>query len=210
MESPPGSNRTPYGMAYGMDGYAWCAMFTWWCFRQAGLATLVPKSAYTPTIADWFRRRDAWHTTPAVGDLVFFDFPGDGVNRISHVGLVEKINADGTITTIEGNTSPGTGGSQRNGGGVYRRVRRAGIVGYGRPAYPSGAPAQAAPDRVGRPTVRLGSRGRDVAFVQRWLGIPDDGIFGPQTEAAVRRYQAMRGLVVDGIVGPKTWREMGQ
>jgi peptidoglycan hydrolase-like protein with peptidoglycan-binding domain len=34
---------------------------------------------------------------------------------------------------------------------------------------------------------------------------PMDGDFGPQTEAAVRAYQAQRGIAVDGIVGDQTW-----
>jgi peptidoglycan hydrolase-like protein with peptidoglycan-binding domain len=49
-----------------------------------------------------------------------------------------------------------------------------------------------------------GSEGRQVRLLQRALGIQADGVFGSQTEAAVRAYQASHGLVVDGIVGPKT------
>lgn len=55
--------------------------------------------------------------------------------------------------------------------------------------------------------------GKDVRFVQRWIGEtkcgPADGEFGPKTEAGVRWYQGMRGLLVDGIVGKNTWTAMG-
>lgn len=137
VESPPNSNHTKYGMAYGLDRVAWCAIFQWWAFREAGEEHLIPKTAYTPAIAAWFRARGQWSTTPRIGSLVLFDFPGDGVGRISHVGIVEGINPNGTIVTVEGNTSPGTSGSQRDGGGVFRRTRSpsGGIVGYGHPAY---------------------------------------------------------------------------
>ena len=62
-----------------------------------------------------------------------------------------------------------------------------------------------------RQTIRLGSVGEDVREAQRILKALGyytkdvDGIFGGGTESAVRRYQQDRGLVVDGIVGPKTW-----
>ncbi|MGH3039453.1 MAG: peptidoglycan-binding domain-containing protein, partial [Gaiellaceae bacterium] len=52
--------------------------------------------------------------------------------------------------------------------------------------------------------LRFGSRGPAVAKLQRKLGIPADGIFGPQTRRAVRAFQKGHGLLVDGIVGPQT------
>jgi peptidoglycan hydrolase-like protein with peptidoglycan-binding domain len=53
-----------------------------------------------------------------------------------------------------------------------------------------------------------GSEGRQVRLLQHALGLRADGVFGTQTEAAVRAYQASRGLEVDGIVGPKTSAEL--
>lgn len=136
VETP--RNRTKFGQWYGLDGSPWCAQFVSWVFYNRGIplpASTGKGFAYTPAGAAWFQRLSRWTHTPAPGHVVFYDFPGDGVNRISHVGIVERVNGDGSITAIEGNTSSGTGGSQTNGGGVYRRSRRVGIVGYGIPPY---------------------------------------------------------------------------
>ena len=57
---------------------------------------------------------------------------------------------------------------------------------------------------AGEPVLREGDMGPAVAAVQRRLGVPPDGDFGPITLAAVRGFQARHGLVVDGEVGSHT------
>ena len=59
--------------------------------------------------------------------------------------------------------------------------------------------------REGGLPLQVGSQGELVAQVQRALQISSDGIFGVQTDAAVRSYQQASGLQVDGIVGLATW-----
>src|SRR3954469_14299867 len=51
-----------------------------------------------------------------------------------------------------------------------------------------------------------GDTGTRVAQLQQLLGVDADGIFGPQTAAAVRAFQGRAGLTVDGIAGASTWR----
>lgn len=137
VEARDGSNK--YGRAYGMDRVAWCMQFCWWVFREAGASDLIhPKTAYTPTAAQWHKDRGRFDQTPRVGDLVFFNWP-DSVNRIQHVGIVEAVEPTAVIT-IEGNTSTT---NQSDGGRVMRRrrARNSSIVGYGHPNYTATAAA---------------------------------------------------------------------
>ncbi|MFA6257024.1 MAG: peptidoglycan-binding domain-containing protein [Candidatus Paceibacterota bacterium] len=53
-------------------------------------------------------------------------------------------------------------------------------------------------------TLRLGSKGDEVACVQKQLGLSADGKFGPKTKAAVIQFQISNKLTGDGIVGPKS------
>ena len=60
------------------------------------------------------------------------------------------------------------------------------------------------------PLVRRGDQAHPVPSLQYLLrarghSVTVDGIFGPNTEAAVRAFQQSKGLAVDGIVGPNTW-----
>jgi peptidoglycan hydrolase-like protein with peptidoglycan-binding domain len=54
-------------------------------------------------------------------------------------------------------------------------------------------------------TLSFGSEGRQVRLLQRALGdVKVDGVFGPETEEAVRGFQTSHGLGADGVVGPLT------
>jgi peptidoglycan hydrolase-like protein with peptidoglycan-binding domain len=53
------------------------------------------------------------------------------------------------------------------------------------------------------------SSGVSVAAIQRALGLPGDGVYGPRTRAAVKRFQRRHGLTVDGVAGPDTLAALG-
>jgi hypothetical protein len=143
----PADNETKYQK----PKQAWCGAFVNWCAKQAEVK--IPNCTYTPAGATAFMDKNAWtlaeQADPQPGDIVFFDFPGDALDRISHVGIVITNNGDGTVTTIEGNTSPDKKGDQRNGGEVCQKVRAykkknrgkvkpslpVFIVGFGRPKF---------------------------------------------------------------------------
>ena len=53
-------------------------------------------------------------------------------------------------------------------------------------------------------TYKIGSRGEIVKQIQKALHLYEDGIYGINTEEAVKKFQASHGLKPDGIVGPAT------
>ena len=125
-------NLTKYGKFTKADGLPWCGSFCNWVLAQAGVK--IHSVVSTAIGAHKFKEISRWSETPEIGDLCFMDFPHDGIDKISHVGIVAAIDGK-TITTIEGNTSGS--GDQRNGGMVMVKSRTIGkeIVGFGRPKY---------------------------------------------------------------------------
>lgn len=114
-ESPPGSNngariqtyRTATAGAAGTPG-PWCAYFVSWLARQSG-APIGQNGAgmgYVPNIEAWGRQTGRFaepSLTPRPGDIVIFERNGDGV--ADHTGIVERVDPDGRVHTIEGNSS---------------------------------------------------------------------------------------------------------
>ena len=56
--------------------------------------------------------------------------------------------------------------------------------------------------------LKIGSRGEDVKKLQEKLGLGADGVFGPGTEKAVKKWQIDHDLAADGLVGEGTWSKM--
>jgi hypothetical protein len=149
----PKDNETKYGAYTKANFQPWCGSFVNWCANEAGVK--IPNTVYTPGGAAAFKKAGAWIdgdlADPEPGDIAYFDFPSDGVDRISHVGIVIEDNEDGTVWCIEGNTSSNKKGSQRNGGEACKQLRaykknKAGvmvsIVGFGRPKFKTGGAAK--------------------------------------------------------------------
>jgi cell wall-associated NlpC family hydrolase len=87
----------------------WCAYFVSWLAKNAG-APIGPAgngTGYVPTLEAWGKQegryQDAGTARPQPGDIVIFDWAGDGV--ADHTGIVERVDADGSVHTIEGNAS---------------------------------------------------------------------------------------------------------
>lgn len=121
----------PYWSWYGFGSRVeWCACFVSWCADQCGYieSGLVPKFAGCVDGANWFKSNEKWQDRtyePKVGDIIFFDWEGDGTT--DHVGIVEKCE-NGTVYTVEGNS--GDACKQRQ-----YAVGSSNIYGYGIPAY---------------------------------------------------------------------------
>jgi hypothetical protein len=147
----PKDNETKYGKFTKADFQPWCGSFVNWCGNEAGVK--IPNTVYTPGGAAAFKKAGSWIdgdvADPEPGDIAYFDFPSDGVDRISHVGIVVEDNGDGTVWCVEGNTTgEGKKGSQRNGGECCRKLRAfkknkkgimISIVGFGRPKFGAAA-----------------------------------------------------------------------
>ena len=204
------NNWTKYGADYGMNNCAWCMIFVWWCFKQAGAESLIKKSA--SCTAEWnaMKAQAVSKNSLKAGDIVFFDWDHSG--DCDHVGIVEAAGSS-QVTTIEGNTSAGNSGSQSNGDGVYRRYRSYSQIAKAfRPKYES------EPAPSGNAYIKAGQK-KANEFLKKYgngTKIEEDGIRGPETKKqAVRVLQICMnkdygaGLVVDGDFGTKSNKALG-
>jgi hypothetical protein len=119
------------------------------------------------------------------GDFIYYQWTPGG-DPCDHVGVLLSMTAS-TVTCLEGNTSPGSGGSQSNGDGVYIRTRsRQFVVGAVSVPYKGGS---SEPYR----SITDGDVGSDVRLLQVAVNKRADGCGRPD-----------RRCTVDGECGPQT------
>jgi hypothetical protein len=107
-EQPPGSNDSPriavYRRATAGSGVGpWCAYFTSWAAREAGMPVGDQGQGFgsVDALYSWAQRAgravpNGPGVVPRPGDLIVWD---------EHIGIVENVQPDGSIATIEGNSS---------------------------------------------------------------------------------------------------------
>lgn len=144
-ESPPNSNMTKFGEWYGLNGHPWCVMALAYWFNKAGEGMAFfggAKTASCGQLLRWYQGM-GWTVRPSEaqpGDIVILNFSNTGDTE--HCGLVVETHTDGSVTTIEGNTTPGLEGSQDNGGSVAMKRRQPrNIIAVCRPQYKPDAPS---------------------------------------------------------------------
>lgn len=142
-ETPDGSNKgariRTYGLSTSPRYYPapWCAYFVSWVTRKAGrpIGAGGRGLGYVPYIRAWAKNTKRWKATPKAGDLIVFP---------QHVGIVETVRSNRTLTTIEGNSSNRVNHLTRTWGSAMGYVR----VGAGKVA----APKPSKPKQPSKPT----------------------------------------------------------
>ena len=177
-----------------------CAQLTRDVARQAGIS--LPSGATSQwRAAGIWKEKDVIDTLPDEAGIFLFTMR-DG--RMTHTGVSigngEEVDARGHAYGV-----------------VRRKISETSYTHWARLAIDYNAPIEAenpVPEPT-KPTLRTGSRGEDVRILQenlRQLGFLNDaadGIFGTNTNAAVRNFQKAQGLSVDGVVGAGTWAALG-
>ncbi len=135
-------------------------------------------------------------TLPGIKGVGLYEYSGSSASRsFTHIDTGKGSAEAG----VPARTKPITTWYQDNPNGPEKAM----------PNLGGGAPATS-----GRSTVKQGSRGDDVMYLQQrltTLGYDSgkvDGIFGTNTTAAVKAFQQARKLTADGIVGAKTWAQL--
>lgn len=204
------SNPGSYHVITDLNGAVWLMPITYVAFGVAAsgynsscvMVALAARSAdldlgngYTPTEIDFMAQSivDAWREG-GFDPMAGLQFIGENVKNgqgLAHHGDVQPADRSDAWSR-----SP-----QRAEFDAYLIDRIAIHAGGATPPVP---PVFVPPAPPASSIWRVGSTGDKVREIQRVVGVADDGVFGPRTEAAVRQWQSNLKLAADGVWGPAT------
>lgn len=211
-------DKLPRGYKLKYTDY-WCAGTVSALAIACNATDIIPIEVSCTKQIEIAKAMDIWvedeSVTPQTGWLCVYDWQdngkGDNKGNPDHIGIVESVVGD-TITVIEGNYKDAVGRRLMRVNGKY-------IRGYIAPKYDA-EPAKTTKNKqvfnLELKVLKKGSKGNTVKALQHLLmaygfncgGYGADGSFGPGTDRALRAYQKAKGLVVDGVCGPKTWNKL--
>jgi hypothetical protein len=204
-----------FGTWYEMDSEPWCGMFVSAVLHWVGVPLAVETDkgyAYCPAAVDYFKSQGKFkNSTPLPGDIVFYDWNGDGT--ADHTGLVIR-NFDNEISAIEGNTSDG---DPSDGGTVQIKNRNKSLIlGYSTPPY-NHVPLKNSEIAKGVPPapLRVITVGIKSAFLPLWrkqmiergyqMRTTDTDQFKDDDKKILMSFQEEKGLDSDGELGLQSW-----
>ena len=183
-----------------------CRGFTYWCLKQVGIELKGAGATSQWNTASNWKAKGPIETMPENTLVCLFYREKDDPSKMAHTGF--GLNNETCECAV----------------GVQHFMQRKAKWKFW--AIPAGLDGPAAdgtgndgfPSNTGwRPTIRKGSKGKEVTECQKMLkqlgydigASGADGLFGTATQAAVMKFQQDHQhdyrLVVDGVVGPMTW-----
>lgn len=215
-------NKWYYGSDVSGSAYDWCEVFIQWLFAQLDASDMLyTKTANCGAQGLAFYNKGKLVTKDyKVGDIVFFHWSNDKSSYVSsvytmdHVGIIEKVNSDGTYTTIEGNTGDTSNGE------VMRRTRYLSQISCAcRPAYKAEASIEFRTYSIKMSKIWKGAstnKPEQVMALQCLLRVKCykgkdgkkltlDGIFGDNTEYALKKFEKDNGLNNNGVCERAKW-----
>lgn len=179
----------------------WCAATVTVVFLQNGCNLFAecscPAMIQKAKEAGIWQEADTHQAKP--GDVIMYDWQdsglGDDGGTADHTGIIIEVDGD-WMTVREGNKA-GTLGNRKV------QVNSRYIRGFICPEFED-EEIPATQETI-PPTIWKGSKGKAVAVWQIIADAIPDGEFGAETEKATKIFQEQHGLIIDGIVGPKTW-----
>lgn len=229
-------HRNPFSADLSRPAEAWCGDFVTDIYKRAQipLPSMQPGCrtgfAYCPEAVNYGRAHQAtrWSWQAEPGDIVLFDFEGDGTADHTEIATDYR---DGRLFTIGGNSGPSNVDGFTGQGGVHRHsweapagqgnnqimlvLNASMLVSFGGPAHLTKAGTAPATEPRMLMLKSAMMRGDDVRVVQQALnqrnnaGLATDGIYGPATRDAALSWQRRQHIEMDGIVGPQTRSSLG-